>query len=72
MAIVEEILAAPEIVNSLVTSINVLAGAMKATGIAIFGWLAFSVYRFWVIKKEYTLMKGMDKDLKKIKRKLKA
>lgn len=72
MVFAEEILAAPDLVNGLIVSIDALAGAMKATGLAIFAWLGFSAYRLWVTKKEYKLIKGMDKDLKTIKRKLKV
>ena len=72
MAIAEEILAAPELVNGLILSIDSLVGAVKATSLAIFAWLALSVYRMWVTKKEYKLIKNIDKDLKTIKRKLKV
>jgi len=72
MVLAEEILAAPELVDNLIGSINSLASVLKTTSIIIIGWVLFSAYRFWETRKEHLMLQKMNQDLKKIKRKLKV
>ncbi|MFC1686206.1 hypothetical protein ACFLZZ_04280 [Nanoarchaeota archaeon] len=67
-----ELYGAPELVQTLIDSINGLANVLRATGAVIALWITVSVYRFWVTKREYKLLKILGQDMGKIKRKLKV
>jgi len=67
----EELLAAPELVENLIDNINLLITLFKATGLLVVAYVAFSVSRWWTVRKEFIILKKMDKDIKKIKVKLK-